>query len=132
MSELVRQSGQDLAFLTDEQRETLEALKNTHSKTNAAKALGIARSTLYERLKDPDLRRAYDEYRADVIQDTFDTATDATVKALTTLFDLSQDTSAPPSVRVSAASKLCDIGIRTIETEVLKKDVEELKRVVGL
>jgi hypothetical protein len=118
--------------LSDEQQRTLQALQDHPTKIKAAEALGIARSTLYARLQDPVLREAYDTWRRAAVQDAFDAAATTTAEAMAVLYFIATDAQVPPAVRVQAASKLCDLGLKSVELEQVKRDVDELKAAVGL
>ena len=118
--------------MSAEQQRTLEALQQHPTKTKAAEALGLSRTGLYYRLEDPDLREAYNAWRRAAVQDAFDAAATTTSEAMAVLYYVATDTTTAASVRVAAASKLCDLGLKSIELEEVKRDVEELKKAVGL
>jgi len=132
MDDLSLQTLHEPPALSDEQQRTLEALQEHPTKTKAAQALGISRPTLYDRLKDPALREAYDTWRRAAIQDAFDAAASTTAEAMAVLYFIATDAQVPPAVRVQAASKLCDLGLKSVELEQVKRDVDELKTAVGL
>jgi hypothetical protein len=118
--------------LDDEQERILDALQQHPTKSKVAEALGIGRRTLYRRLEDPALREAYDAWRRAAVQDAFDTAATTTSEAMAVLYYIATNADITPAVRVQAASKLCDLGLKSVELEEVKRDVEELKKIVGL
>jgi AcrR family transcriptional regulator len=125
MTEL--QALQEPPTLSQEQQDTLEAVLTHPTKAKAAEALGVTRMTVYRRLKDPALVEAYAQARKDAIQDAFDSAASTTVAAMAVLYHIAHDFDVPPSVRVQAASKLVDVGLKSVELEELEERLEKLE-----
>jgi AcrR family transcriptional regulator len=121
------QALQEPPALSQDQAATLEALLTYPTKAKAAEALGVTRMTVYRRLKDPALAEAYAQARRDAIQDAFDSAASTTVAAMAVLYHIAHDPDVPPSVRVQAASKLVDVGLKSVELEELEQRLEALE-----
>jgi hypothetical protein len=124
MNNLKREGGP----LSEEDERLLAALVAYPTKTAAAQALGISRSTIYYRLKDEDLRAAYDELRAAAIADATDSLMSVAENAVAVLHALANDTGVPAQTRVTAAGKILDMALRAHElTDVLAR-LEALER----
>ena len=108
--------------LSEEARRILAALVAYPTKSAAAKALGISRSTIYYKLRDDDLREAYEEMRSAAIADATDSLMTVAESAVMVLHDVANDTNVSPQTRVQAAGKLLDLALRAHElTDVVAR-----------
>jgi hypothetical protein len=117
--------------LTDEQARILAALLASPTKTAAAKALGIARSTLYLHLQDETLKVAYEQLRAAAIQDATDSLMNVAEGAVAVLHSIAHDPGVTANVRVAAASKLIDMAVKAHELQDILSRLETLEREVA-
>jgi hypothetical protein len=120
----------DIDFLDDVQRTTLEMLLAHPSKEDAAKALGIGLATLYRRLLDENLRRAYLDARREVVSHTAAYLQQASQKAVQTLEELHTNPQTPASVRRGAAESIISLGFKSMELEDLAAELDKLKEIV--
>jgi len=114
--------------LSEEQGMILTALLTHPTKTAAAKALNMPRSTLYHRLKvDWELKEAYEQMRAAAIADATDSLLGVSESAVAVLHSLAHDIDTPPSVRVTAATKLIEFAMRAHEATEIIQRIEALE-----
>jgi|SRR5215207_9185615 len=118
--------------LSDEDERILAALIAYPTKTAAAKALGISRSTIYYKLQNGDLRAAYEELRSEAIADATDSLMTVAESAVSVLHNLANDTGVPAQTRVTAAGKILDMALRAHELLNIKAEIEELKERLGI
>ena len=116
--------------LSDEDRQLLAALVAYPTKTAAAKALGISRGTIYYRLRDDDLREAYEKLRAEAMADATDSLMTVAEANVMVLHTIANDPNVTAQTRVTAAGKLLDLALKAHElsdiVERLRKLEEEL------
>ena len=113
--------------LDEEQQRTLEALLTHNTKGEAAKALGLGRTTLYRRLQAEELKWAEKEARAMALADATASLHRLANEAAITLSVIMNSDKAPYSSRVAAASKLLDLAYRSYELENVAAEIEALK-----
>jgi len=118
--------------LSDEDERILAALIAYPTKTAAAKALGISRSTIYYKLQSGDLRAAYEQLRSEAIADATDSLMTEAESAVSVLHNLANDTGVPAQTRVTAAGKILDMALRAHELLNIKAEIEELKERLGI
>jgi len=114
--------------LSAEDERLLAALVAYPTKTAAAKALGISRQTIYVKLRDEDIKAAYDEMRAAAIADAVDSLLNVAESAVAVLHTLANDTGVPAQTRVTAAGKLLDMALRAHELSDLSERLAALER----
>jgi hypothetical protein len=107
--------------------EILDALMATPTKTAAAEMLGIARSTINERMKDPDLANAYNEWRQECVSQTSSNVHAEAVKVVSVLARIAHDPKVSPSVRVQAANSLLNMSARLREVDEVEERIQQLE-----
>lgn len=93
----------------------------------AAKAAGIAESTIRNRLKDETFRAEYDRQRCDVLQEATQALTARLSLAADTLADVLEDDSAPATVKISASDSLLRHGLRYVEAADFERRLAALE-----
>jgi hypothetical protein len=111
--------------------EILEALFNSPSKTAAARALGIARSTLHERMKGEYIAEAWEAWRTECTAEASGSLHMNAVRAVEVLAEICTDPNTAPSVRVQAASNIIANSLRLRETEEVEERLAHLEAVFG-
>jgi hypothetical protein len=90
-------------------------------------AIGISRPALYRRLEDPGLKEAYEEARRAAIADATDSLQTVAEQAVSVLHEIANDPGVVPNVRVSAASKILDMAIKSHELQDLMQRLAALE-----
>ena len=117
--------------LSEEDRRILQALVAYPTKTAAAKALGISRSTIYYKLRDEDLREAYEQMRSQAMADATDSLMSVAESAVMVLHEVANDTNVSPQTRVQAAGKLLDLALRAHELTDVVARIAALEEELG-
>jgi hypothetical protein len=107
--------------------EILEALYTASSKAAAARQLGISRSWLYERLKDPQISGPYEAWRLEAMSDASDSLHGQAPGAVTVLAEIAYDPQVPASVRVQAANAILNHHFRVREIEEVEARLAEIE-----
>jgi Bacterial regulatory protein, Fis family len=106
----------------------LEALCTEPSKAAAARALGISRTHLYDRLREaPEIGEAYDAWRNAVIGDASDSLHSRAEGAVDVLDEIAHNGQVSPAVRVQAANALLSFHFRSRETEEVENRLAEIE-----
>lgn len=82
---------------------------------DAARRLGVDRSTLWRMSQDPEFRRRLREARARLNKEVVAALQANMLEAVQTLRDVMTDKQAPASARVSAATKIIELGLKARE-----------------
>jgi AcrR family transcriptional regulator len=117
--------------LTEEELRLLQALVAYPTKAAAAKSLGIARSTIYYRLRDEDLRAAYESMRAAAIADARDSLMHVAESAVAVLHGVAQDPDVPAQTRVQAAGKVLDLALKAHELTDIQSRIDEIEQAMN-
>jgi CRP-like cAMP-binding protein len=111
----------DLALLGDlgeKELATLQALIASPRRVDAAKALGISRQALAQRLDEhPEILTALLDYRRDQVRELADDLWAHSIAAVKIIRAIADDPDAEPSVRLAAAARLVDLAVRLHETD---------------
>ena len=105
--------------LSDKQEKALAALLSQPTISAAADALGIGLRTLHTWLTEPAFSEAYRIARREATSQAIARLQQASSEAVTTLVDIAKDASAPKTVRVTAAAKIIDVAIKSVEIDDL-------------
>jgi archaeosine-15-forming tRNA-guanine transglycosylase len=114
--------------LSDEDARLLAALVAYPTKTAAAKALGIHRSTIYARLREEHIKAAYEEMRAEAIVDATDSLLTVAESAVSVLHKVANDPEVPAQTRVTAAGKILDLALKVHELSGVLARLEALEK----
>lgn len=110
----------------DEER-ILAALIANGSIRAAAKAAGIAESTIRNRLADPVFRVRYDKLRSDLLQEATAGLTAKLDSATATISQIMEDDVNPASVRLAASDALLRHCLRYFSTAELERRIAALE-----
>lgn len=106
------------------------ALLQTPDIATAAKTVGVAESTLWKWLQQPEFSEKYREAKRRALNIAISKLQQATGIAVETLKKVASDESAPASARVSAAKAIIETAIKATEIEELTERVDELERLI--
>ena len=106
------------------------ALVTTSTIKEAALKAGVSEATVYKRLKEEDFKKAYNEYRQKLIEDSATALSLQLGDAVTALGDIVRDKETPAAIRLQAADTIIKDSLRIREHIQLTSDVELLKAAV--
>lgn len=113
--------------LTDKQERAIIALLNQPTITAAADAADIGLRTLHTWLTEPAFSDAYRTARREATQQAIARLQQVSSEAVGVLSDIMNDTSAPKTVRVSAATKVLELAISSTDIDELLARVTALE-----
>jgi AcrR family transcriptional regulator len=116
----------------DDHVEIIEALLTSPTRAEAAKKLGVSRSTLYRRLQDEEVRAAFRAARMDALTESTATLQIASFEAASALRELATDSTVNPHVRLGACRAILDLAYRAAEIEDVRAEIEQLKAELGV
>ena len=105
----------------------LAALIASGSIRAAAKAAGIAESTIRNRMADPAFRGKYDKLRFDLLQEATAGLTAKLDSATATIAEIMEDDQNPANVRLAASDSLLRHCLRYFSTAELERRIEALE-----
>jgi hypothetical protein len=108
------------------------ALLTQKNQEEAARAAGIAVTTLLRWQKLPEFQKAYREARRAAHSQSVARLQQATGAAVTTLLKVMVDPATPASVKVRAADSVLDHSAKAIELEDIEARVAELEAAAEL
>ena len=108
--------------------EAIAALLVHRNVEEAARAAGIAATTLLRWLKLPEFDQAYREARRDAFSQSVARLQQASGVAVTTLLKVMVDPKTPPATKVRAADSVLGHSAKAIELEDIEVRVAELER----
>jgi hypothetical protein len=111
--------------------EILEALYATPTKSAAARALGMSRTVLYERLSDPAISETYEAWKTAAKRDASDSLHSRAAGAVAVLDEVAHNPAVTPAVRVQAASAILSYSFKVRETEEIETRLAELEEHLG-
>jgi len=106
----------------------LEALLEAKTLTEAAERAGIAKSTLWRWLGDPQFQAGFRERRTEITRQIVARLRVAGTRAAAVLQELADDPEAPASARVSAARAILENAFRGFELEDLEARIAGLEQ----
>ena len=113
--------------ISPRQRRFLQALMQSPSIKDAAKAAGIGERTCYKYLNDPSVKAALTRLHDDTMAQAARETAAAMSEALRVLRDIATDPEQPAGARVSAARAIRDSGVSLNEQQLLTERVAELE-----
>lgn len=105
----------------------LAALIANGSIRAAAKAAGIAESTIRNRMADEVFRAKYDKLRSDLLQEATAGLTAKLDSATATIAEIMEDNQNPANVRLAASDALLRHCLRYFSTAELERRIEALE-----
>ncbi len=105
----------------------LAALIASGSIRAAAKAAGIAESTIRNRMADTAFRAKYDKLRFDLLQEATAGLTAKLDSATATIAEIMEDDQNPANVRLAASDSLLRHCLRYFSTAELERRIEALE-----
>ena len=103
------------------------ALLSCATHKQAAEQAGMSERSLRRHLRAPGFHEEFLRRRREIVSSAVTLAQQRAPIAVAVLVTIASDNSNPPSVRVSAASKLVDVAMKGVETEDLAEQVAELQ-----
>jgi predicted DNA-binding protein (UPF0251 family) len=114
--------------LTQDEQHLIDTAITSPTKTEAAKALGISRATLYRHLREPHIKAAYEDVRRAKIEDATGALQHEAEAAVSILATIAADPGIPAHVRVTAAGKILDLALQAYELDGLAVRIEQLEQ----
>lgn len=115
--------------LSHKQEEAIAALLRYPTLEEAAKAVGVAPSTIWRWLQDGSFRQAYEAARKQVLSRAIESLQAASEGAVATLVEL-KDKATKESVRLNAAKALLDLAFNTAALLEIEERLERLEELV--
>ncbi|WP_449460351.1 replication protein [Streptococcus suis] len=116
-----------MSSLTAKQEKFMLALMTAPTVTEASKLAGIARSTGQKYLKDITFRRAYRQYRNDIMQQATGKLQNASIRAVEVLEEIMDDKTVSPYARQQAAQTILNMAYKANEQIDMLEMIEELE-----
>jgi hypothetical protein len=113
--------------LSTKQHALISALLTEPSLQQAVKVVGIADSTAYRWLKMASFENAYRAARTEVVRQAVARLQAASGKAVSTLVEVMGDKDAGAPARVTAAVKLLEFSLRSLEWAELERRIAALE-----
>jgi len=110
--------------------EAIEALLSQRGIEEAARAVGIASSTLRRWLNQPEFDAAYREAKRQALSQTLARLQQASSAAASTLIKLTLDPSTPAATKERAANSILDRAEKAIVTEDTQARLTALERTI--
>jgi transposase-like protein len=108
--------------------EAIAALLTQRTAEDAARAIGIAPTTLLRWMKEPEFDSAYREARRAAFAQSVARLQQASGAAVTTLLKVMVDSNTPASTKVRAADSVLNHTAKAIELEDIEARLSELER----
>ena len=105
----------------------IAALCKCGSIIEAAKALGVSKNTVANRMNDDAFKTRYEEAKQNILSEAVDSMKLRTAKAINTLTEIMEDKSNPATVRVSAADSMLRHTLRYVEIVDIVAEINKLK-----
>lgn len=117
--------------LTPKQERFMLALATAPSVTIACERSGIARSTGHKYLKSTTFRKAWRDYRGEIMQQTTSQLQNASLEAVAVLREIMLDGTASPYARQQAAQTVLTMAYKAHEVDNVLEVVEEIKEAMA-
>lgn len=117
-----------LRNLTPRQQKGLAGLLSEPSIEAAAKRAKVTRQTLYEWLKEPDFKAAYEQLQQETFADGLNTLKASLQVGVETLREEVKNKDATPANRIAAATKLIELSLKAREQFELQERLEQLEQ----
>lgn len=117
-----------LQKLTARQQKGLACLLAEPSIEAAAKSAHISRQTIYEWLREPNFKAAYELAQEAVFAEGISTLKASLQEGVTALREALKDKEATPANRIAAATKLIELSLKAREQFELQERLEQLEQ----
>jgi hypothetical protein len=117
--------------LTAKQERALVALLDCGEMKRAATMVGVAETTLWRWLQQPDFQARYRAARRQLVETAIAQLQSDCSIATRVLREVAEDREAPASSRVAAAKAIIEQSISAVELTDLQAEVEEIKRLLA-
>jgi transposase-like protein len=116
------------AELPKQQDKAILALISEGTVERAAKKVGVSERTLYRWLKEPEFKRAYQEFKRESFGQAIGLLQRYSSTCVNVLAKIATDSASPPQARVSAATNMLRIARDAIELDDLCGRVDALEQ----
>ena len=120
-----------LEELDADQQEILTAVLTAPTRQEAADTLAISRTTLWRRLRDPELAAILKEIHDDSRKAANTRLMHAAESVVGVLYELASDPRVPAYSRVSACRAILDYAYKSYEDEEIDARIRELEELIG-
>jgi len=103
--------------LQPKQLNAIAALLEQPTISKAAVAAGISHATIHRWLQEPEFRRAFMHARWRTVQQSIARVQSFSSEAISVLYDIMSDKSAPYYARLAAANSIISTGYKAVELE---------------
>ncbi|MBR6996151.1 MAG: hypothetical protein IKH96_09060 [Ruminococcus sp.] len=110
---------------SDEQ--IIQAVLSSGSQSEAARSLGLNKTTITHRMKNPDFKRKLDEAKAAYLQQAVQELRQELKNSVKTLAAVRDDATAPQSVRIQAADTILRHACKYTEIVDIVAEINKLK-----
>ncbi len=117
--------------MTPRQNKALQGLLCKPTKRQAAEYAGISESTMRSYLSNTEFMSAYREAVTGLLDDASREAKQALSPALSTLREITEDSTAPASARIAGARSLLEFGLKLTELTDVMSRMTELEKTVA-
>jgi hypothetical protein len=117
-----------LQNLTPRQQKGLACLLSEPSIEAAATSAKVTRQTLYEWLREPQFKAAYEHLQQEVFAEGLSTLKASLSEGVTALRQALKDPEATPANRIAAATKLIELSLKAREQFELGQRLEQLEQ----
>lgn len=114
--------------ITPRKEKALRALLVSRTRAEAARAAGIAESTLREYMKDQEFLERYREAFGNLVQDATRQAQQALALAISTLTEIMGNTDEQATARIQAARSTLEYALKLTEQTDILEQLRELER----
>ena len=111
----------------DKWQAVIGALLATRTRQEAAERAGVAISTIYNYLRDPEFIRLYNDEKSKLLSDTTDHLQKSTTEAVNVLWEILRDPEAKQGDKISAAKIILENNLKYSEFTQLFNRVRELE-----
>lgn len=117
--------------LTIQQEKALIALASGLTQLDAAAASGVSETTVWRWLQMPYFRERLEAMRHEATAGAIGLIQTNSSKAANTLLAIINDKKQPAAARVAASRALLEFALRSVETDKLARDLDDLKTLFG-
>ena len=114
--------------MTPRKEKALQALLVSRTRAEAAKAAGIAESTLRSYMQDAEFMERYKEAFGDMVRDATRQAQQTLSPALSTLREIMEDKSEQAQARITAARSVLEYSLKLCEQTDILEQLRELEK----